>query len=112
MSDDWGNKFFDDLKKQRDKTNMNVIDKYLTESKIKSNGDGLKNLILKGKTAVYDVDGIIVKTTKVDNTLILSYPGNELDLTYKLSQVSDELGKEYNQVGMGKKTMKFIIDLN
>ncbi len=91
---------------------MNIIDKYLTESKIKSSSNGLKDLILKGKTAVYDIDGITVKATKVDNTLMLSYPGNELDLTYKLSQTADNMGKEYNQVGMGKKTMKFIIDLN
>ena len=91
---------------------MSVIDKYLTEARIRSNSDSLKDIIQKGKSAVYEIDGITVKVTKVDDTLILSYPGNELDLTYKLSQVVDDMGKEYNQVGMGKKTMKFIIDLS
>jgi hypothetical protein len=91
---------------------MKTINKYLTESKIKSNSKNLKDIILKKKSAIYEIDDITVKVTKIDNTLILTYPGKEFDLTYKLSQIADSMGKEYNQVGMGKKTMKFIIDLD
>jgi len=91
---------------------MNVVNKYLTEAKIKSNINDLKSLIKKGKTGKYDIDGNTVMLKTVDDTIILEYPSDMLDFTYKLTQVADDLGYDYQQLGLGKKkNIKFIIDI-
>lgn len=91
---------------------MNVIDKYLTESSLKTDRMSLKDLIQSNKSGNYNVEGNNVRVTRLDDTIIFSYPSDMLDFTYKLAQVSDALKLDYNQIGLGKKKMvKFIIDL-
>ena len=92
---------------------MNVVDKYLTEAKIKLNTNDIKTLIKKGKSGKYDVDGKTVMVKSIGGTTILEYSADMLDFTYKLTQAADDLGYDYQQIGLGKKkNIKFIIDLS
>jgi len=111
MSDDWGDRLFDSLKKQRDKRDMNVIHKYLTEAKIKVNDQDIKKIISTTKSTMYDLNGQKVSVVVAPGTVILKYPSSMVDFTYNLAQTCDDLGYGYQQIGLeSKKDMKFIID--
>jgi len=90
----------------------NVINKYLTESKIKMTDSAIKKILKNPKSGKYEIDGNIVDLRVVNDTLIISYPTSMVDFTYKLAIISDELGYDYTQTGMNKKITKFIVDLS
>lgn len=90
---------------------MRTIDKYLTEAKVELKRDTIKKIIDKAKTGSYDIGGEKVSISMVDDTMIWKYPSEFYDLTYVLIDLSDEMGYNYQQLGMNtKKDMKFIID--
>jgi hypothetical protein len=93
--------------------NIDVISKYITEAKMKLNKKSVKDLIKNKKSGKYEIDGNTVELTTIDDTLIITYPSDMVDFTYALAQASDDLGYDYNQIGLGnKKKTKFIIDLS
>jgi hypothetical protein len=92
---------------------IDVINKYITEAKIKLNKKSVKDLIQKKKSGKYEINGNTVEVNTVDDTVIITYPSDMVDFTYALAQASDDLGYDYNQIGLGsKKKTKFIIDLS
>ena len=92
---------------------MDVINKYLTEAVIKISRKDIKTLIKSGKSGKYDIDGNTVMLKNVGDTIIIDYPSTMIEFTYILTQVSDDLGYDYQQIGLGKKkNIKFIIDLS
>ena len=92
---------------------MNIVDKYLTEASIKIKKADIKNLIQRGKSGKYDIEGNTVLLKVVDSTIIIEYSESMMNLTYQLIQVSDDLGFDYQQIGLGKKkNIKFIIDVS
>jgi inorganic pyrophosphatase/exopolyphosphatase len=92
---------------------MNIIGKYMTEAKMKLSKKTVKDLIQKKKSGKYEINGNTVDVSVVDDTIILTYPSDMVDFTYALAQASDDLGYDYNQIGLGnKKKTKFIIDLS
>jgi hypothetical protein len=92
---------------------IDVINKYITEAKIKLNKKSVKDLIQKKKSGKYEINGNTVEVNTVDDTVIITYPSDMVDFTYALAQTSDDLGYDYNQIGLGsKKKTKFIIDLS
>jgi len=93
---------------------IQVINKYLTEAKIKqTDTKSIKNIIRNKKSGKYDIDGNTVEIKVVDDTMILTYPSDMVDFTYELAQISDSLEYDYQQIGLGnKKKVKFIIDLS
>jgi hypothetical protein len=92
---------------------IDVINKYITEAKIKLNKKSVKDLIQKKKSGKYEINGNTVEVNTIDDTVIITYPSDMVDFTYALAQASDDLGYDYNQIGLGsKKKTKFIIDLS
>jgi hypothetical protein len=92
---------------------IDVISKYITEAKIKLNKKSVKDLIKNKKSGKYEINGNTVKVNTIDDTVIITYPSDMVDFTYALAQASDNLGYDYNQIGLGsKKKTKFIIDLS
>ena len=99
-------------KKDINNKHMKTIDKYLTEAKVNTDEQSLKRLILSGKSGIYNIEGEKVSVDLSGDTLIFTYPSSMLDFTYKLAQVTDSLGLDSNQIGLGNKRMvKFLIDL-
>jgi CO dehydrogenase/acetyl-CoA synthase gamma subunit (corrinoid Fe-S protein) len=91
---------------------MRVIDKYLTEAKVKLKQSEIKKFISAKKPGTYVIDGKDVKVTLAADTVIVKYPSDFYELTYILIDISDDMGYAYQQVGMNtKKEMKFIIDM-
>jgi len=91
---------------------MKTIDKYLTEAKIKLNRTAIKKLITKPKSGTYDIDGSKIQISVSGDMMIWKYPSDFYGLTYILIDLSDEVGADYQQLGMNTKDdMKFIIDL-
>jgi len=92
---------------------MDITNKYLTEAKIKLNDNDIKKLITNKKSGKYELNKKMIKVSVVDNTMILEYPSDMLDFTYKLTNVCDDLKYSYTQIGIdNKKDMKFIIDMS
>ena len=92
---------------------IDVISKYITEAKIKLNKKSVKDLIQNKKSGKYEINGNTVEVNTIDDTVIITYPSDMVDFTYALAQASDDLGYDYNQIGLGsKKKTKFIIDLS
>jgi hypothetical protein len=92
---------------------IDVINKYITEAKIKLNKKSVKDLIQKKKSGKYEINGNTVEVNTINDTVIITYPSDMVDFTYALAQASDDLGYDYNQIGLGsKKKTKFIIDLS
>ena len=99
-------------KKDINNKHMKTIDKYLTEAKVNTDEQSLKRLILSGKSGIYNIEGEKVSVDLSGDTLIFTYPSSMMDFTYKLAQVTDSLGLDSNQIGLGNKRMvKFLIDL-
>lgn len=92
---------------------MRTIDKYLTEASVKLKQPDITKLVSARKPGTYDIDGKKVIVTIVSKeTMILQYPSNFYELTYILIDISDDMGYNYQQLGMNtKKEMKFIIDM-
>lgn len=90
---------------------MRAIDKYLTEAKVVLTQPSIKKILSKPKSGTYDIDGKKVIITVAGDTMIWKYPSDFFELTYILIDLSDDMGYNYQQLGMHtKKEMKFVID--
>ncbi len=92
---------------------MKTINKYLTEAKMPLKTDKIKQFFVRPKAGKYEIDGKTVTLSVTSDTMIFKYPSDFYEFTYILIDISDEIGYQYQQIGMNSKSdMKFIVDMN
>lgn len=93
---------------------MNVIDKYLTESTLKSDKSSIKKMVqTPPKSGKYIIDDEVVVITSKKDSLDIEYPKALTTFTYNIIQICDSLGNKLDFVTPKDKSMERVsIDLS